>query len=426
MANEYEEIVQAEREQFSSKENKQKGNVLVIGNSGVGKSTLINAVLGVKRAKACYGIHGTTVELKSYETENVPFRLVDTIGFEPGAFKKDKAIQAVKKWGAEATKEAEEKKNKHQINVIWFCVDGTSSKLFPSTIKDFFNAASMWRSVPVIVVITKSYSVPDRQKNIDMVNEAFTLEKAKKKITPAGIIPVVAEAFVLNMDDPAAQAPPEGISELIELTNRLMPKGIKEADKIISKHVLNRKRAFAHSAVGLFTTSGAAVGAIPIPMADAPILAGVELGEIKTLAKIYEIKKDGNSEKLFSAIVKAGTISAAAKSLISAVKAIPGINLAAAVVNAVVAGCIVAAIGEATIYAFEQIYLGKKSLLDVDWIKSIVEDKLTNVQFVDKVKEILSNIKVPDGITDKSSKEDILKALAGVIPNIAKSVQKRR
>lgn len=44
-----------------------KGNVLVIGNSGVGKSTLINAVLGEQVAKTSWGTEGTTKELKIYE-----------------------------------------------------------------------------------------------------------------------------------------------------------------------------------------------------------------------------------------------------------------------------------------------------------------------------------------------------------------------
>ncbi len=36
-------------------ENMQKGNVLVIGASGVGKSTLINAVMGSEVARAAQG-----------------------------------------------------------------------------------------------------------------------------------------------------------------------------------------------------------------------------------------------------------------------------------------------------------------------------------------------------------------------------------
>ena len=41
----------------------ERGNVLVIGNSGVGKSTLINAVLGKDRAETGWGLKGTTENL---------------------------------------------------------------------------------------------------------------------------------------------------------------------------------------------------------------------------------------------------------------------------------------------------------------------------------------------------------------------------
>lgn len=74
----------------------QKGNVLVIGNSGVGKSTLINAVLGEDRAEISWGTKGTTRELKLYETKDIPFKIIDSVGFEPSFFKEQRAISAVK------------------------------------------------------------------------------------------------------------------------------------------------------------------------------------------------------------------------------------------------------------------------------------------------------------------------------------------
>lgn len=42
------------------------GSVLVIGNSGVGKSTLINAVLGEDQAKTSASTEGTTKRLEIY------------------------------------------------------------------------------------------------------------------------------------------------------------------------------------------------------------------------------------------------------------------------------------------------------------------------------------------------------------------------
>lgn len=104
-----------------------KGNVLVIGNSGVGKSTLINAVLGENKAETGWGTEGLTKDLKIYECDLVDFRLIDTIGFEPSFFKEQRAIKAVRKWSKNSIKTGHEDT---QINEIWFCIDGTSRKLF--------------------------------------------------------------------------------------------------------------------------------------------------------------------------------------------------------------------------------------------------------------------------------------------------------
>ena len=106
----------------------EKGNVLIIGNSGVGKSTLINAVLGEEVAKTDWGTSGITSRLEIYDSEEVPFRVIDTVGFEPSFFKRQKAIYAVRKWSKESAKEGKENT---AINAIWFCIDGTSRKLFP-------------------------------------------------------------------------------------------------------------------------------------------------------------------------------------------------------------------------------------------------------------------------------------------------------
>ena len=61
----------------------EKPNVVVVGNSGVGKSTLINSLFQTYVAETSIG-EATTKELRVYETDALSFRIIDTIGFEPG------------------------------------------------------------------------------------------------------------------------------------------------------------------------------------------------------------------------------------------------------------------------------------------------------------------------------------------------------
>ena len=359
-----------------------KGNILVIGDSGVGKSTLINAVLGEEIAESGFGDKGTTKELKVYESDVLDFRIIDTVGFEPSFFKRMWAINAVKKWSKNAVKEGKENSD---INVIWFCVEGTSSKLFPETIKSLAKATSIYPSVPIIVVITKSYSKPEREKNIQMVKEVFEKQKNAKNLK--GIIPVVALIYEIDEEQFVAQ---EGITELIDMTYNLIPEGMQAAKKDIEAFKLNRKRSFAQTAIATFTLSAVAIAAIPIPLSDAVLLSPLEIGEINSLAKIYGIKNDKNSKRFLNSVVEAGTVGVAAKAAINALKAIPAINLAASVINAAVAGAIVLGIGEVCVYTYEQIYLGNKSLDDVDWINKIIELKLNN-QIIEKINMIVTD-----------------------------------
>lgn len=72
-----------------------KGNILVLGNSGVGKSTLINAVLGEEIAATGIGTEGTTKELAIYEPTDLDIRLIDSVGFEPSLLKRKNAIKVL-------------------------------------------------------------------------------------------------------------------------------------------------------------------------------------------------------------------------------------------------------------------------------------------------------------------------------------------
>ncbi len=385
-----------------------KGNVLVIGNSGVGKSTLINAVIGEDVAATGWGTSGTTKALEIYEDEDVPFRVIDTKGFEPSRKKARQTVKEVRKWSKE---QAKDKDSNNDINVIWFCVDGTSKKLFPETIEALLKATSLWKSVPIITVITKSYSVPEREENIEMVRQAF--QKSKRAELVIDIIPVIAKTFTLNDD---AWANPEGITELIEATLNTIPEGIKAAEKDVASFKLNRKRAIAHSITVSATAAGIATAALPIPIADTMILTPIEVAEIRALANVYEIPLKGKGKPFFDQLVEAGTIGIAAKAAISALKTIPVLNIGASLLNSIVAGSVIVSLGEVSIYAFEQVYLGNKQL-ELEWLKQLLEQAFTN-SFAKKLNKVLVQME------EHADKKEITETIISIFKDLVKAIGK--
>lgn len=365
-----------------------KGNVLVLGNSGVGKSTLINAVIGDDIAKTSFGTRGTTEELAIYGSPSVPFRVIDSIGFEPSPIKSLRAIHAVRKWSRLSAQEGNENS---RINVIWFCVDGTAAKLFPETIRNFSNSIAMWKSVPIIAVITKSYSQADRARNIEMVRQAFRGQRVERNLR--AIVPVVAQTFVINE---TAFAPPEGITDLIDATMRAMPEGMQGGARDLMQFKLTRKRVLAQGLIGASVAAGATVGAVPIPIADSLVLSPLELAELNGLARLYGIDKREDSKQFLDSIVQVGTASVVAHSAISAIKAIPGINIAASVLNAIVAASIIAALGEGAVLAFEQVYTGQRSIRDIGWVQHLMAEQFGE-GFLGKVSGIAQASQAGDG-----------------------------
>ena len=118
----------------------------------------------------------------------------------------------------------------------------------------------------------------------------------------------------------------------------------------------------------------------------------------------YGVKNDEKSKTFFTTIVDVGTVSLAAKTVISALKTVP---IAGSVLNAITAGSIVIALGEGTAYAFEQVYLGKKTVEDIDWLTKVLESKLTS-ELVEKVKKLVKEMGENPDV--KSVLESLLKS----------------
>ncbi len=370
-----------------------KANVLVIGNSGVGKSTLINSIFGSERAVTGLG-EAVTMQMEVYDNEVLPFRIIDSIGFEYGFLKQRKAIGAVVDWSKKSIKEDARDK---QIDLIWYCVDATSRKMFGKNIEMLAKAVKIWKDAPVLVVLTKSYSTIEDEENKQMVRTAFN---KYKKINLKDVVSVVAQPYQIDEDVIVGA---RGITELIERTNELLPEAIRLNEVAVADFRLKQKRKQANAVTATATAAAATVGAVPIPFADAAILTPLELGVIKIISKIYNVPGNSSTgEQLIKGIVEMGTVSMAARGVISGLKAIPVLNIGTSVLNAIVAGAIMAAVGEASIYIMERIYLGEKDITDLDWVKKVVESEISKT-VLSRVQKIAGEV----ALEDKLDKEKI-------------------
>ena len=379
------------------------GNVLVIGSEGVGKSTLIRAVLGPDASDVAKDLGGS---LAVCESPSAPFRLIDAGNVGGSFFARREAIHAVKRWSKENALDGDANNGVH---AIWFCVEGKSRKLIRQQVAHLSRATDMWRSVPIIVVITKSYAERERDENVALVQQTCSRRRRLKRCLRA-VIPVVASTYQL---DDTSYVPAAGISELIDATLQLMPEGVLAAKQDIAHFERMRQRAIARSVVLASSAAGVAIGAIPLPIADATILTPVETTMIGALAKLYGIGSDSASKAMIGTILEAGTVSTAAKAAISALKAVPGINLAASVLNAAIAGSIVAVMGEASMRLFERIQRGEKTIEDIAWAKQFMESQLSK-ELVTKGTKLLGQV---SGTSNRDQRSSIVALLGSLAPS---------
>ncbi|MEE0061077.1 MAG: GTPase [Acutalibacteraceae bacterium] len=365
-----------------------KMNILVVGNSGVGKSTLINAISGTE-AQTGVG-ESNTQEISIYESNTWPMMLIDTKGFEYNHWEQQKTIKQIKKFTKKNL--GNDENTNLGIDAVWFCVDGTSKRISDDHINMMNKAIKGWKNIPIFAVVTKSFSELEIEENKQAVQEAF--EKVDKT-NLKNVIPVVAKPYAITNE---IVVQPRGIDELCLATIECSEeaKSISAENKL--RMTLQQKRYNANAIVVGATAAGIVVGAVPIPFADSFILIPIETGLTKSILKIYGVKFSG---ELISSLVGSTAITNVAKAAISSLKAIP--NIASSVINAVVAGFFVAALGEAVIGLAEAICRGVIDVEKIDSVVNYTSEKLKENPMLGFVVEYIENN--ADELNGKSAKE---------------------
>lgn len=329
-------------------------NLAIIGGSGVGKSSLVNAVFGRDWAKVGKGLP-VTRGVQYYHDDSLG--IWDVEGFEIGS-----TVAPREQLRAHLDVIAQHPADQ-QIAVVWYCVKSNDDRLTPADIEMIRELDA--QGLPVILVLTKvdvGGSVIPGKRTIPKGVQQFIdwLENPVDSAEQPLHIPyqrVIATA----VRDKNGKDSGYGLGELVTETLALSPEDEKDAFRIAQRLNLPWKREMARTIIAGASTAAAGAAAVPVPVADAAILAPIQLGMMGRIAAIYDL--DIKTMLSAGALAQVGVQLAGRALASSFLKLIPG---AGSVVNAGVAAALTGATGEGWMRLCEQVHTGKLDLAAIN------------------------------------------------------------
>ena len=318
-------------------------NLAIFGKTGVGKSTLINAVFGEDVAVTGIG-KPVTMNNHLYVHRSGFLGVIDTRGLEIGT-DTDTLIAELDAH----IKLTREKPLAEQVHVAWYCVRATDGR-FEDTEADFIRKLHEL-GLPVIAVLTR-VSLRDGEFHPDAVELA-------DKIADLGL-PIFGgrPVMVMASEDEHNRIAAHGLKGLIDATFRVAPEGAESALSAAQKVDMGRKNKQAKVAITVAAAAAATVGAIPIPFSDAGLLVPIQLGMMAKVAAIYGVKVETATLAATVATGAAATVGRAAA--VGLIKLIPGAGmLIGGTISAAVASTFTVAVGSAWAVVCGELTQGK-------------------------------------------------------------------
>lgn len=338
-------------------------NLAIFGKTGVGKSTLINAVFGRDVAKTGIGEPVTTDKLLHLHDNGI-LGILDGPGLEIG-----QDSDAIIKDLAQYIREMRKKPESEQLHVAWYCVRA-NDKRFEDTEGDFIRRLHEL-GLPVIVVLTQVAS-----RDGVLQPEALTLADyiADRDLPIEGGRPLA----VMATADEFTRMPAHGLRELLDATFHAAPEGVRVA--LIAAQKVDLDRKFRQAQLRIFA-AGALAGGASVFLKDEPkALLSVVVGMTAEIARLYGIPQDVAAV----AWTAAGTAFSVGgkKATDSLLTLVPADKVGTQdVITAAVAGTFVVAVGYAWAYVCGQIAQGK-----LEGVNGILQDGMVRDMFVAQFK----------------------------------------
>ena len=397
-------------------------NIIVVGKTGAGKSTLINSVFREDLAVTGMG-KPVTDHMSKISKEGFPLNIYDTRGFELG---RDAQIE-VREEIVETIKAGVKSKDINDaIHCIWYCVNTATNRIEPEEIEWLreFGKQNELTKVPVIVVLTQSFS----KKNAQALRQLVLDEK----LDVLQVVPVLAEDYEID-EDYIAKA--YGLDVLIQVMAEALPDELLSTLLNVQRASLELKRYYARAAVAAATSAAFGEGFVPIPFADSALLIPTQVAMIGSITAIFGLEINKSIIVTFvSAMLGTSGATLLGRAITSNImKLIPGAGSAlGGTINGSTAAALTTALGEAYILFMEMLWLGEVNSTELETEegrrnfralfkerlkdRSTKENDLPEGHSLSDVVDLPENIKVPESIKKMvSSAQGIYRTLGGFL-----------
>ena len=313
-------------------------NILVAGQTGVGKSTLVNSVFGEAFAATAAG-SPVTQHAEWFVSDTVPLRILDTRGLEA----KDYSV-TLNALRAEIDNSRTQHDEKNQLHMAWVCISTPSSRVQECEL-DVIKLLNKYQ-IPVIIVLTKD----DDDEDFPGIVERIVTEKGGQ------FTAIVAVRALARKTRPAV-----GLEALVTATFTALPVAHKAAFAAAQKISRDLNRTTAETYVTVAASAAAAASVIPIPFADMAAIAPIQASMLVGISNAFGVQLErAQIMQLISTVLGCLAITMAGGWIIGSVlKFIPGPgSLIGAMMNATVAGALTRTLGRTYIrflYAFLEV-----------------------------------------------------------------------